>query len=301
MKEIKHFELRSDMNIKEFVEQFKNTAFNGIELYNALEIWKEMINDEKCVKFLCLAGALIPGGLKKVIIEAIKRNMVDALIVTGAILTHDIIEVFGEHHYHGSAFVDDKELRNKEINRIYNVFLPGKGYEKFEEGIQSLLPKLPQKEMSSREFLFELGKLLPEDSIAGICAKKEIPIFCPSIADSILGFQVWMFSQDSNLKLNPLLDLRDILDIVWNENIKVGAIIVGGGVPKHFIAEAMQVSGRGLNYAIQITMDRPEHGGVSGAPLKEAKSWGKVERDARVANVICDAIICLPLLVASLC
>ena len=81
---------------------------------------------------------------------------------------------------------------------------------------------------------------------------------------------------------------------------KYGAIILGGGVPKHFVAGMMQVTGNSLNYAIQITMDRPEHGGVSGAPLREAKSWKKVATDALTTDIICDVTIAFPLLVAAL-
>ncbi len=63
---------------------------------------------------------------------------------------------------------------------------------------------------------------------------------------------------------------------------------------------AMQTTPNALNYAVQITTDRPEAGGVSGASLEEAKSWKKVAVDAEVADVICDATIALPLIVAAL-
>lgn len=141
--------------------------------------------------------------------------------------------------------------------------------------------------------------LKDEDSIIKACADMNVPIFSPSITDSMLGFQVWVYSQDHELKLNPQLDIKDIMDIVWQDK-KFGALILGGGVPKHFIAGMMQASGKELDYAIQVTLDRPEHGGVSGAHLKEAKSWKKVAADALITDVICDVTLAFPLIVAGL-
>ncbi|MHA1503322.1 MAG: deoxyhypusine synthase family protein, partial [Candidatus Heimdallarchaeota archaeon] len=116
-------------------------------------------------------------------------------------------------------------------------------------------------------------------------------------------FQIWMFSNLHKLKVNPALDQQDLLDFTWkndDDKMKVGALIVGGGVPKHFLALAAQIAGKALDYAVQITMDRPEHGGVSGASVKEGISWGKVNEKAKTANVVSDATIALPLLIASL-
>jgi deoxyhypusine synthase len=77
-------------------------------------------------------------------------------------------------------------------------------------------------------------------------------------------------------------------------------LITGGGVPKHYVAMAVQIGPRPLNYAIQITLDRPEGGGVSGAKLEEAKSWRKVAADAKTVDLICDATIALPLIVSAI-
>ena len=91
------------------------------------------------------------------------------------------------------------------------------------------------------------------------------------------------------------------VELDWGrEGVRLGALIIGGGVPKHYLAQACQVSGKGLNYAVQVTMDRPEHGGVSGAPLSEAKSWGKLAKDAKAVTLICDATIALPIIAAAL-
>ena len=94
--------------------------------------------------------------MRNIFIKLIRAKAVDAMLFTGAILTHDLIENFGVHHYQGSADVNDVELAKKDIFRMYDVFLEKRGFMKHEEEIQKILPKLPQKELSPREFLFEL-------------------------------------------------------------------------------------------------------------------------------------------------
>jgi len=76
-------------------------------------------------------------------------------------------------------------------------------------------------------------------------------------------------------------------------------LILGGGVPKHFVPGMMQASGNSLDYIIQITMDRPEHGGVSGMQIVEAKSWGKVSEKGLICDMRCDVTLAFPILVAS--
>ncbi len=289
------------MSAAEIIHEFGKAGFSARALGNAHDVWKKMLADAECVKILSIAGALIAGGMRNIVYEAIKNKLVDVLVVsTGSILDHDLIESFGIKHVQGDAYANDVELSKKELNRLYDVYLPNTGYLALEDGLAKIFPKMPQEEMSPTKFLFELGKhIQDEKSILKLCSEMNVPIFDPSITDSITGFHAWMYSQQHALKINPQLDIRDFLELVWKKK-RYGLIILGGGVPKHFVAGMMQVTGNSINYAIQITMSRPEYGGVSGAPLREAKSWRKVAADALTADVMCDATIAFPLLVASL-
>lgn len=297
---LKQVKIWFDMTVKELVEEMSYAGFQAVKLADSVRILTDMIQDKRCTKFLGLAGALIPGGMRTVIVEMIRNHFIDVIVTTGANLTHDLIEAFGEHHYQEKKIVNDAQLYKSKINRIYNVLLPNKGYVSLENNLAPVFSKLPQKEMSSKEFIFELGnKIEDENSIIKAATDENVPIFCPSISDSILGFQIWMYSQDHKLMVNPTLDQKDMLDIAFDSK-RSGALIIGGGVPKHYIAMTMQTTPKALDYAVQITMDRPESGGVSGAKLEEAKSWKKVAVEAEVADLICDATIALPIIVASL-
>jgi deoxyhypusine synthase len=76
-------------------------------------------------------------------------------------------------------------------------------------------------------------------------------------------------------------------------------IVIGGGVPRNAVQSAAIASKKGLDYAVVITMDRPETGGLSGSTLRETVSWGKVKSEADKGMVIGDALIIFPIIVAS--
>lgn len=298
-REEKRMDVWNDMKVSELVGELKGAGYAGKRMHDAVEIYKKMIDDKKCVKFLSAAGCLISGGLRNVFVKLIKAKAVDVFVTTGAILTHDLIEAFGEKHFQGSLGIDDNKLAEQGIFRMYDVFLKKKGFIKFEDGIQEILPKMEQREMSPREFLKELGKhIKDENSIIKACYENNVDIYCPSITDSMLGFQLWMYSQDKKLKINPQLDIRDFMDCVWSKGKTYGMLILGGGVPKHFVPGMMQASGNSLSYIIQITMDRAEHGGVSGMQIVEAKSWGKATPDALICDMRCDVTLAFPILVS---
>lgn len=297
----KRMDVWEGMTVKELTEQFGGAGYAGKRMSEACEIYKKMLDDKKCIKFVSAAGCLIAGGMRNVFVKLIRSKAVDAMLFTGAILTHDLIEAFGIKHFQGSANIDDRELHKKEIFRMYDVFLDKQGFLVLEEELRKIFPDLPQEELSPRQFLHELGKhIKDENSIIKACYDMNIPIFCPSITDSMLGFHVFVYSQLHKLKINSQLDIRDFYDFSWKKDKTFGMLILGGGVPKHFVPGMMQASGNSLDYVIQITMDRPEHGGVSGMQIIEAKSWGKVSEKGLVCDLRADVTLAFPILVASI-
>ena len=87
------------MTVNELVEEMKNSGFQAAKLADSVRILTDMIQDKECTKFLGLAGALVPGGMRKVIVEIIRNHFVDVIVTTGANITHDLIEAFGGRHY----------------------------------------------------------------------------------------------------------------------------------------------------------------------------------------------------------
>jgi deoxyhypusine synthase len=302
LKPIKHIKIRKGMKADELISGMKEIGFNAKYLGQAADILEQAIKDKQCKLFFGLAGALVPGGLKEIFIEMLEKRYVDVFVTTGANLTHDLIEALGFHHYQGSFHVDDAELNKEKIDRIYNVFMKDEVYEATEDFFVRNFDTLARKK-NVKEFLWELGRLLPGRSILKTCYEKKIPIFCPAITDSGIGLMVWsslIREEHKNKKVlqNEYDDLADICDIVWDSK-KRGILYVGGGTPKNYIQQALQFV-KGAEYGVQITTDRADPGGSSGAPLQEGVSWGKMLPKAKFVTINCDATIALPLLFAAL-
>jgi deoxyhypusine synthase len=299
---VEHIEVRGDMTVDDLVREFgKSGVFSAGRVAEACDIFYEMVSHSGVTKYLGLAGAMVPCGMRQIVTDLIRDKMIDVLVTTGANMVHDMIEAFGAGHYKGSTAVDDSELCKLKIDRIYDVFLHEKDFIKYDKLFVKILEDIPPGQMSIREFLYEIGKRIDDpNSILRTAATKKVPIFCPAVSDSAIGLDVWRFMSRHNphLVVNTFSDLEDFMSIVRKAD-RNGAVLLGGGVPKNFILQAMVAIKRGgYDYVVQVTMDRPEPGGLSGATLEEAKSWGKVKGRARAVQVIGDATVIFPLMVA---
>ncbi|WFN36506.1 deoxyhypusine synthase [Methanomicrobium antiquum] len=291
--------VRAGMTVNELIEEFgKSRAYNAGSLWRAANIYENMLRDEDTVKFFGLSGAMVPGGMGGIVSDLIDKGHIDILVSTGANLTHDTIEAIGCRHYHGTEICDDVLLREEEINRIYDVYLPSDAFVKFEEFLQDTFGKL---EKGKKYSIQELTRLIGDNLNTGIlatAAEKNIPVYCPAIQDSMIGLQYWLFNQTGGVTIDAFADMNKLLDACF-EAKKAGAMLIGGGVPKNYIFQSMLMTPKGFDYAVQLTGDRPDLGGLSGATLDEAKSWGKITEEATSQTVYGDASINMPLLVAA--
>ncbi len=295
---IKPAKISNDMTVGELMESFSGCAFGAGRLSEAVDIYREMINDSDCTKFFGLAGAMVPAGMRQIVSDMIRDREIDILVSTGANLVHDIIESLGLHHYKGTDIADDIQLKHNAVNRIYDVFLPEHHFTDFEEKLQSIFREIPDK-LSITELLSHIGSRLDDDnSILKSAYDTGVPVYCPAIQDSIIGLQAWLYKQTKPLNVDVFADMRGLIDRCY-EAKRTGVMIVGGGVPKNFILQSMLVTPKSFDYAIQLTMDRPETGGLSGATLDEARSWGKIGEQARSVTVYSDATITLPIIIAA--
>ena len=298
-KNVNQIKIEKNPLLKKMIDDLENTGFNAKRLAKACKIYEKMVNNKECKIFFSLAGAMVPAGMQNIIIDMVELGFVDVLVTTGANLTHDIAEALGFHHFQGDLAIDkktDKDLHDEQINRIYDVFMPNNVYEGMEDFIKTLKFDL---NMSVKDFLHYLGNQLPDtpNSLLKACAEKNIPIFCPAFTDCGLAMQISFSFPKVNL--NHFQDLQDMINIAWDAKT-AGVCIIGGGVPKNYIFQAMQFSPNSSQYAIQITMDRPETGGLSGAELREAISWGKINEKAEYSTVVSDATIALPIILSYL-
>jgi deoxyhypusine synthase len=302
MRRVKQIKIESGMSVDSLVKGYEGIGVLGAgDIGNAASIYEEMLRNEAKV-FLGISGPLVPSGLRCVIADMIRSGYAHVIVTSGANVVHDMIEAFNGGHYIGSFRVDDEQLKQKKLARIGNVFVDMKAFQVFEKRVQEILAEIKEdkrSDLSTKELLWEIGKILEdEDSFLRAAWQKRVPVFSPGLMDSMLGLQIFFFSQRNRLVLNTVKDMKDLIDEVFDAK-KTGAVFLGGGLPKHHIMVVNSLR-EGMDYGIQITMDREESGSLSGAKLEEGISWGKIRSRKTVVTLIGDVTVLLPLLVASL-
>jgi deoxyhypusine synthase len=303
---VESIDLEKVITIKDLVETWKNGGIQSRSIAECASVYENMLLDkDRPTVMLGLCGALIAGGLRKVISDMISKGIVDVVVSTGAILYQDYYAAQGFRHYKGTPYADDERLHDLYIDRIYDSYVDEIGFVDCDTKISEFSTKLEPRNYSTREFLYQMGATLKdEDSILYNAYRYGVPVFCPAIADSSIGIGLagyfrWAKSEGKpTFTLDVMKDNYEIAQIVLRSK-KTGSIYVGGGVPKNYINDAavMLDYTKGHSYAFQITADAPHWGGLTGSTLDEAKSWGKVAKKAIRSTAYSEVTIALPLIV----
>jgi deoxyhypusine synthase len=307
-------------------------AYNGGRLRAACQLMRDKYSQDDVTIGLSIAGALTPAGLgPSSIIPLMNHGFVDWMVATGANMYHDLHFAFNMPLFRGSHTVDDADLREKGVTRIYDILFD---YQDVLMATDRILRKIMlqpefQKEMGTREFYHHLGKVvndyerrnnLGEVSVLAAAYRNGIPVFTSSPGDSTIGMNVAGLEllaeaaglkDQFKLKINPSIDVNDSTAIILNakryEKGKTGVLLIGGGSPKNFllqtepqIQEVLMIPEAGQDYDINITDARPDTGGLSGAPPSEAASWGKIDptKLEETVTAYIDVTVAFPLLVA---
>jgi deoxyhypusine synthase len=292
---IEHIDI-TRQNVVPLVRAMEHMAFSARDLYRAAEIYERMLRDEECGIILCLAGSLVSAGLKQVFVDMLRHRMVDCIVSTGAnIVDQDFFEALGFKHYVAlerlKAGMDDNELRELHIDRIYDTLIDEDQLRTCDETVQRIADDLPPRPYSSREFIREMGAWLAEnakvrESIVLTAYELDVPIFCPAFSDCSAGFG--LVAHQHHRGDGPKVSIDSAKDFYELTQLKIknpttGIFMIGGGVPKNFtqdIVVAAEILGHDApmhKYAIQVTVADVRDGALSSSTLKEASSWGKVD------------------------
>jgi deoxyhypusine synthase len=295
--------------VGDLVEAFGGTSFQSRNLHRAMKVWAAALAEPDCAIFLGLSGAMVPAGMRRVVVDLVRARCVDVIVSTGANLYHDLYEGTGGLHYLGHVEVDDEELARHDIDRVYDTYADDKSFQGLDHMIADLAAGLPPRPYSTREFLREAGRVFKlKDSIVGVCYAENVPIFCPTFHDSGWGigwtrmYHLTEAAGRPHATLDLIKDNREIAALRLAAKESAG-IYIGGGVPKNYtqqiepLIEVMtDEKGPGHRYAIQITTDAPHWGGLSGCTFEEAKSWDKLVDGFYGAQVFLEASVGFPLL-----
>ena len=304
MKRVRQMRLRPGMTVGELADEMLGAGVIGAgRVGRAVEIVAEMFSDPEYTTFLALSGPLVPSGMRLIFTDLIRDGYVDAVVTNGANVVHDLLEAMGKNHLVGDLLHDDAELFEEGINRAYDIFIEGDAFAELEGYVGGILDALPEEDrvdVPIHGLLREIGLRLEDgDSILFNAAEKDVPIFSPGFLDSMLGIPLWMYSKRRKLVINPLRDFDLLGDMVYDAK-KSGAIILGGGTPKHH-TQYMNTLREGLDAAVQISSARVDDGSLSGAPLRESVSWGKLKGEGlgMTSTIFGDVTIVFPFIVAA--
>ncbi|MEO6212774.1 MAG: deoxyhypusine synthase [Vicinamibacterales bacterium] len=290
-------------------------AFNAGRLSEACHIFSEkMLAPESDTTIgLTIAGALTPAGLGGHVIEMMDRGLVDFVISTGANLYHDLHYALNFTLHRGSPFLDDVELYEQGIIRIYDVLFPATVLLETDAYIRDFLVRTNiSGAMATSEFHYRLGLDLldrhpgcEEHSVVAAAALAGVPIYTSSPGDSSIGMNIAYHElmNGGTLMIDPNKDVNEVCAIIL-AGTKNGCVILGGGSPKNFylqgqptLWEVYGIPKGGNDYFIQFTTDQVVWGGLSGATPAEAVSWGKVNPGVLPDTVVAyvDSTIAFPL------
>jgi len=286
---VEHLDLKA-FDPRPLVDAMEHMAFQARNLHRAARIYGMMLADPGCGVILTLAGSLVSAGLKHVVLDLVRHNMVDAIVSTGAnIVDQDFFEALGFRHYLGSPALDDDELRQLAIDRIYDTLIDEDQLRVCDQTIGRIADGLEPRPYSSREFIQAMGRHLQDhglgaDSIVRAAHEKGVPVFCPAFSDCSAGFGLVMHQVSRPGRCVTLDSARDFLELTLVKLAfqETGLLMVGGGVPKNSAQDtvvAAELLGHAApmhKYAVQLTVADERDGALSGSTLKEASSWGKV-------------------------
>jgi deoxyhypusine synthase len=293
------------------LEKMEGISFQGRNLGTAYGVWRRMLGDRVMI-MMGLSGAMIPGGMRRLVVYMIKNRLIDCLVSTGANFFHDMHESIGRLHFQCSPNIDDVELQKNLIDRMYDTLVDEEEFREEDAFIGRFAASLEQsRPYTTREFLYLIGKEVSkrakEDGIVTAAYKAGIPLYCPAIGDSSIGIGI---AENRFLGKNQFtFDIvGDVLETarLAAESPASGVIYFGGGTPKNFVQQSevtatfMRQSHNGHQYALQVVTDAPHWGGLSGCTFEEAQSWGKIAHDASMVTVHCDSTIAMPVLVSAL-
>lgn len=320
---VRPFDPEKNRSANEILTALGQCSFQGRTLSTALEVLESMTRNEDCGVVMTFAGAMIPAGMGEIVCRLMERGVIQAIVSTGANISHDMVNAAkgGHGHYLGDPDADDVELYEHRINRIYDTNLPEENYAAGEE----LLDEIWRPHQADHEGSGQGGPMILSPSEVfrrtgeGLSARKirsmlsvayetGTPIFCGATSDSEFCLNLAKFRHRGwlDLVIDEQLDLFGMGEWIKSHPQR-GTIIVGGGVPRNWAQQVFPLLDMiedevfpGYDFGIRICTDNVVYGGMSGCTMSESKSWGKYGKDARFAEVSCDATIALPILSAAL-
>ena len=312
-------------SVDDLVRAMAKTAFTGRQLGEAADVLEAMARDEECFVVMTLAGAMTVAKQGLVVTELIDRGIVNAIVSTGALMAHGLVEATGRAHFRYNPDIADTTLYEQGYNRVYDTLEPEQNLDDVEEVVAEVLEAWDHNEvLCSYKLNHAIGAHLARHAkeqrgILKSAYEKGVPVFVPAFTDSELGLDVALHNRmrestgRHKIRFDPFVDLEHFATTLLRQT-RLGIFTIGGGVPRNWSQQFgpfIELRHRRMNenvplkryhYGVRICPEPVYWGGLSGSPYSEAISWGKFVPPAeggRFGEVFVDATVGLPLIVAA--
>ena len=322
---LESLDLNRVRSIDDLVRAMAKTAFTGRQLGEAADVLEAMARDEDCFVVMTLAGAMTVAKQSLIIAELIDRGIVNAIVSTGALMAHGLVEATGLAHFRYNPEVPDTELYEQGYNRVYDTLEPEQNLDDVEEVMSQILEGWDHNEVvCSYKLNHAIGEHLAKRAkdqrgILKSAYEQGVPVFVPAFSDSELGLDLALNNRlrestgRHKLRFDPFEDLEHFAATLLRQK-KLGIFTIGGGVPRNWSQQfgpfielrhrrlGENVPLKRYHYGVRICPEPVYWGGLSGSPYSEAISWGKFVPPAeggRFGEVFVDATVGLPIIVAA--
>ena len=304
------FIMSQQNEVSTLISSYKNSSFQARNLGEASDLYLSKSYENLSIIW-SLSGSLFGAGMHHITLDAIKNNLVDIIVCTGALIEQDMLFALGHTHYKCTPNLNDGDLQSLGIDRVYDHLVDEMAMQQVDLTFKQIADDLPPGRYSSRTFLHKVGEWLSVcntgyESILQTAYEKNLPIFSPALNDSSVGIGLVLHQEER--QLSDSLGIDSILDFKELANLKAscgdtGLFIVGGGTPKNYSQDVVVMSEMLGNepkrhlFGIQLSVADVRDGGLSGSTLQEAVSWGKNDVGIEDIMVWGEASISFPLLV----
>jgi deoxyhypusine synthase len=294
-------------SLRAFVEALGRTGGQPRRLAAAVSLWDRMLERDRVV-FCSVAGAPVPLGFGPAIASLVEQRRLDVLDITGAQLTHDMLEIIGSRHFQGQVQADDAALARHDVNRFWDTFGDEADYRRVEPIIFEFARTLPERPLTTREYIYRLGRhfdaISSQKGILTAAAQTGVPVYCPAIGDSVLGMDLGFLWAEEGKRIvfdvvQDVLEMAAIVLLAEELGLRTSTVIFGGGAPRNHIQQSQigsymfKAKSRGHAEAVRFSIEPVETGGLSGSTISEGISWKKFDADVEAAEVFLDSNLSL--------
>ncbi|HET8668242.1 MAG TPA: deoxyhypusine synthase family protein, partial [Terriglobales bacterium] len=225
-------------SINDLVQAMGQTAFTGRQIGEAADVLEAMARDKDCFVVMTLAGAMTVAKQGLVVTELIDRGIVNAIVSTGALMAHGLVEATGKSHYKFDWNISDVDLYEAGYNRVYDTLEPEENLNHVETVVSSVLNAWDAKEIAcSHKLNRAIGEHLHKhDTGRGILKsayEKGVPVFVPAFTDSEMGLDFALHNRKrtkegrQTLRYEPFEDLEFFAETLLKQK-RLGIFTIGG-------------------------------------------------------------------------